>query len=314
MKFSTVKNKITLVTGGTGLVGNALQRIMPDAIYLSSKDCDLTDQRGVFDLFQKIKPEVVCNLSAHVGGIQENIKCPAEFFDDNVLMNTFVLRYAHEFGCKRFIGMLSTCVYPDRDIDGIDFVPYTENMLHEGSPTKTNFSYGIAKRAAACQIDAYNQQYGTRYNYIIPSNIYGIGDKYDEARSHFVGALIKKIHDAKTGGADHITLFGDGTPKRQFVNSESVAQIIKSCIDNDITESFNIAPDENLSTKTIAECALAACDAAHLKIIWDNTKPNGQMNKAADNSRMKSMFPDLKFIPLINGIRETYKHYEKFGK
>ncbi len=305
-----VENKKILITGGSGLVGTALRKIMPDAIYISSQDCDLTDQELVQELFHDYKPETCIHLAARVGGIQENIKYQAEFFDDNIIMNTFVLKYAHEYGCKQFIGMLSTCVYPDKK----ELCPYTENILHEGSPAVTNFSYGIAKRAFAAQIDAYNNQYGTKYNYLIPSNIYGIGDKYDASRSHFVGALIRKIYEAKVLGADHIQLFGDGTPKRQFFLNEDIANIIKLCIDNHITDSFNVAPDENLTIREIAETALKACDAQHLFIKWDSVQPNGQMDKAASNEKMKSIFPDFDFISLEEGIRKTYLHYAQYGK
>ena len=308
--FKENVNKKILVTGGSGLVGLALKKIMPDAIYLNSKARDLTDQELVADLFRKYRPEVCIHLAARVGGIQENIKCQAEFFDQNILMNTFVLKYAHEYGCKQFIGMLSTCVYPDKN----ELCPYSEEILHEGSPAKTNFSYGIAKRAFAAQIDAYNNQYGTKYNYLIPSNIYGIGDKYDKSRSHFVGALIRKIHEAKSSGADHIQLFGDGTPRRQFFINDDIAQIIKLCIDNNIVESFNVAPDENPTIREIAEVALKACGAAHLSIKWDSSQPNGQMDKSASNRKMKSIFPDFKFTSLEDGIRKTYLHYTQYGK
>jgi len=144
-------NKI-LVTGGTGLVGKHLQEILPNAIYLSSKDCDLTDISRVKLLISSQKPDIVVHLAARVGGIQDNIKYPADYFDDNILINTNIVKVCKEYNIKRFIGILSTCIYPSV----VENYPMKEEDLFIGPPPQSNFSYGYAKRCLAVQIDAYN--------------------------------------------------------------------------------------------------------------------------------------------------------------
>lgn len=299
------QNKI-VVTGGSGMVGKSLKKLIPGAIYLSSKDYDLTSERGVAQMYHDLKPRVVIHLAAKVGGIIDNINKPGEYFTDNILMNTLLVEYARHSGVERFIGILSTCIYPDVASN----YPMTEEMLHEGPPTKTNFSYGYAKRSLAVQIDAYNQQYGTHYQYLTPCNLYGEHDKFGE-NSHFVAALIKKIHQAKINGDDKITLFGTGTPLRQFMHSDDLAKIIKRCIEDEIYDSFNVATDQNISIDDIARTALRACDATHLKIEYDASKPDGQFRKDVSISKLNSIFPEFKATRLFHGIKSTYAILEQ---
>ena len=145
--------KRILVTGGTSTVGKHLKELLPDAIYISSKDCDLTDIKSVQWLISSYTPDIIIHLAAKVGGIQDNIAKPAEYFDDNIIMNTNILKVSHEYNVKRFIGILSTCIYPDK----VDLYPMKEEVMFDGPPTPTNFSYGYAKRCLAVQIDAYNK-------------------------------------------------------------------------------------------------------------------------------------------------------------
>ncbi len=186
------QNKI-VVTGGSGMVGKSLKKIMPNAIYLSSKDYDLTSEKGVAQMYYDHKPTIVIHLAAKVGGIIDNINKPGEYFTDNVLMNTLLLEYARFHGVERFIGVLSTCIYPDK----VDNYPMTEDMLHMGPPTATNFSYGYAKRSLAVQIDAYNKEYGTKYQYLIPCNLYG--ECFSEDTEVLTENGIKNIKDISLG-------------------------------------------------------------------------------------------------------------------
>ncbi|MEB4987999.1 NAD-dependent epimerase/dehydratase family protein, partial [Pseudomonas aeruginosa] len=142
--------------------------------------------------------------------------------------------------------------------DKSELYPMKENKLHDGQPTPTNYEYGYAKRCLAVQTDAYNKQYDTKYQYLIPCNLYGEFDKYGD-NSHFIAALIKKIHFAKKNGDDKIVLFGTGKPLRQFMHSDDLARVIKQCLENDIYENMNVATEENLSIKQMAEIALDAC-------------------------------------------------------
>ena len=307
-----MRKKKILITGSNGMVGKDLiSLIEADGLYtvceVSSKQFDLRDSRDVFFLYNTYHPDIVVHLAAKVGGIVDNIEKPAEYTEDNLLMNTNVVSLARKFGVKRLIGILSTCAYPDK----VDSYPMIEEQLHDGPPAPTNFGYGISKRCMASHIDAINKQYGLRYQYLIPCNLYGEHDKFDHQRAHFISALIKKISDAKDEGSDHVTLFGDGTPLRQFMHSRDLATIIYECIKRDITESMNVATEENLSIDEMAHIARTSLDAEHIKIKYDKTKPNGQYRKDVSIAKLRKHFPDFKFTSLGDGIKQIYQTYAK---
>lgn len=292
-----------LVTGGSGMVGKSLKKIMPNAVYLSSKDYNLTSETEIWKMLDDNQPDAIIHLAAKVGGIIDNINKPAEYFTDNILMNTHLINCANDYGVKRFISILSTCIYPDIQ----DNYPMYESELHDGPPTPTNFSYGYAKRCLAVQTDAYNKQYGTKYQYLIPCNLYGEFDKFGD-NSHFIAALIKKIHFAKKNGDDKIVLFGTGKPLRQFMHSDDLASVIKNCIDNDIYENMNVATEENLSIKQMAEIALDACDAKGLTVQFDSNYPDGQFRKDVSIQKLKEAMPEFTTIDLYQGIKQTYSY------
>ena len=300
-----------VVTGGSGLVGKSLKKILPYAHYLSSKDFDLTTEKGVLNMYDKYKPTIIIHLAAKVGGIVDNINKPAEYFTENILMNTLLIEYAKRYNVKRFIGVLSTCIYPDV----LEKYPMDEEDIHNGAPTETNFSYGYAKRSMAVQIDAFNKQYGTKYQYLTPCNLYGLDDKDGENNSHFITALVKKIFDANQNKTNHITLYGDGSPLRQFMFADDFAKVIYDVIDKEIYDNFNVASEENLSIKDMVKIALDSCDSKHLEIVWDNTKPNGQYRKDVSVKKLKSLLPDFNPLPLSEGIKIVYKnYYDKISK
>lgn len=295
-----------LITGGTGTVGKHLQKLIPNGIFLgrtNKNGGDLTDPVYVKWLMSSYTPDVVVHLAAKVGGIQENIKTPAEFFDDNILINTNVLKYSYQYGVKQFIGILSTCIYPDK----VSNYPMTEQDLFLGPPTPTNFSYGYAKRALAVQIDAYNQQYGTKYNYLIPCNLYSEYDNFDnEDKMHFITALLHKIKNSK----GVIELLGDGTPLRQFMYAGDLAQVIKEVINKEITESFNVACPENLCINEMAEIALKEL-GFNYNINYIDQTLNGQYRKDVSSEKMMSLLPDFKFTPFNEGIKKVYDKISK---
>ena len=294
-------NKI-LVTGGSGLVGKYLKKILPHAKYISSKDYDLTSENDVKRLFKSAKYTTVIHLAARVGGIHHNIQEPIKYFEENILMNTLLIKYSYKNKVKNFLGVLSSCIYPDN----IKKYPIKENLLFSGAPHKSLFPYSYAKRCMAVQIDSYNQKFNTKYNYIIPCNLYGEFDKFDPIQGHFVGALINKILIAKKNKKKYIKLFGDGTPKRQFMHAKDLAEIVKMIILKKITKSFNVATNENYSVKKIAKIALKACDFGNAKIIFDKSMPNGQMRKDIDIKKLKKFAPQFRPILLKDGIKEIY--------
>ena len=296
-----------LVTGGSGLVGNALQKICPDAIYVNSKDYDLTKEKEVKAMFEKYRPTKVIHLAAKVGGIIDNINHPAEFVYQNVLMNSYVVHYAYKYNVEKLIVTLSNCAYPDV----AKKYPMTENQFHEDLPAATNLSYDYSKRVLDIQIKSYRKQYRCNYFSVIPCSIYGPYDKFEEGNSHFLAALIKKIYDANKENKKCIKLLGTGKPLRQYIYSEDLAKILLILLDRyDDEESINIAPKENLSIKDIAETAIKATNSTGLKIEFDKSSPDGQYRKDLSNNKLFNVIGDFKFTPLSEGIKKTYEWYK----
>ena len=292
-----------LVTGGSGLVGKHLNDILPEAIYISSKDYDLTDLQQVRNMMNEYKPNSVIHLAARVGGIVDNINYPVDYLEENVLMNTNVLKVCYEFNVKKVIAILSTCIYPDV----VETYPMKEEDLFNGPPTETNFSYGFAKRCMAVHIDSYRKQYDKKWSYLIPCNLYGEYDKYEEHHSHFVSALIKKIYEAN----DSMELWGTGKPLRQFMYGGDLARVIKYMLDNDIVGNFNVAPEWVHSINDLAEIGKKACLKENLVVNYDSTKPDGQFRKDVDSSKLLSVLKDFKFTSLEEGIKKVYDKFSK---
>ena len=287
-----------LVTGGSGMVGKHLKKILPNAHYISSKDGDLRDPVYVRWLLSSYTPKTVVHLAAKVGGIQENIDKPAEYFDDNILINTNVLKSSYENNVKNFIGVLSTCIYPDK----MEKYPMTEDDLFLGPPTPTNFSYGYAKRCLAVQINAYNKQYGTNYNYLIPCNLYSELDNFHHnTKMHFVTALLKKIKES----SGELNLLGTGKPLRQFMYAGDFARIIKKTIDEGITENFNVTFPKNYTINELAEKALGSLKKDYY-IKYSKPELDGQYRKDVDITKMMRLFPDFKFTNFEEGVKKVY--------
>jgi len=289
-----------LITGGNGMVGKHLQEILPKATYIGSKECDLTSWKEVEYMMFLNKPTHVIHLAAKVGGIQDNIAKPAEYFDENILMNTHMLKASKQFQVKRFIGILSTCIYPDV----VENYPMKEEDMFLGPPAQSNFSYGYAKRCMAVQIDAYNKQYGTKYNYLTPCNLYSEYDNFNnENKMHFMTALLKKI---KTSEGE-LNLLGTGKPLRQFMYAGDLARIIKEVIDNDITDSFNVATSENLSINEMANISLKVLNK-NLNVNYTKPELDGQFRKDVCNKKLLNYIPNFKFTSFEEGIKKVYSN------
>tara|TARA_B100000287_G_scaffold352627_1_gene342129 strand:- start:1108 stop:2025 length:918 start_codon:yes stop_codon:yes gene_type:complete len=303
--------KRILVTGGTGMVGNYLKEILPDAMYIGSKDCDLTDNNQVDKLWGDYKPTNVIHLGAKVGGIVENLNYPADFYEINTIMNTNVLRVSRKYNVMRFTGILSTCMYPDV----VETYPMTEDNIHDGPPSFANFSYGFTKRSLSVGIEAYNKQHGTNWNYLIPCNLYGEYDHFDDPeKCHFITALIRKIIDSENDGSNTITLFGTGSPLRQFMHANDLARVIKIVIENDITESFNVATPEENSIKDMVDITLKSLNKK-VSVIFDSEKPDGQFRKTVSCDKMVSLIDDFEFTKLKDGVVKVYEEVKKvYGK
>ena len=293
--------KMVLVTGGSGLVGKHLRDIMPDAVYISSKDFDLKNSERVDAMLQFFKPKVVVHLAARVGGIMDNITYPVEYLEDNTLMNTNLLKSCHQHNVDRVIAMGSTCMYPDV----LEKYPMKEEELFNGPPPPDNFAYAMSKRLMVSQIDSYIKEYDKKWSYLIPCNLYGEHDKYEEHHSHFVSALIKKINEAK----DSVEIWGTGKPLRQFMYAGDLARVILYLIENDIVGNFNVAPDYVHSIEEITKIGMEAVGKGDLEITYDNTKPDGQYRKDVDSSKILSVMKDFEFTSLGDGIGKVYEDF-----
>ena len=295
-----------LVTGGTGMVGSHLQEYLPEADFVGSRDYDLKKKLDVRNMFAKYQPDTVIHLAAKVGGIQDNIARPLEFLEDNLMMNTNVVLEAQKYEVKKFIGIGSTCVYPDM-ITEYGAYPMSEEMLHEGAPTPTNFGYGYAKRMLAVHLETIRKSKDLDYFTIFPSNLYSEYDNFeDDTKAHFVTALLKKIKDSD----GNVSLLGTGGPLRQFIHAEDLARIICECLVKDVKEDFNVCDDVNGRPPSIKEIALMALKAANredleLKFDKDLLK-DGQYRKDCSNKKMKELFPNFKFLSLEEGLKRVY--------
>ena len=286
------------------MVGSELKQIMPNSLFPNSKQLNLLDQNSISRYFEENDIEYVIHLAAYVGSLHDNIKNRINYFDQNILMNTMITRQAFHSGVKNFLGILSTCIYPDQ----VDKFPIEEDKLHEGKPHESLMSYAYAKRAHAVQLDNYKVTKNLNYNYLVPCNLYGKPSIRHLDRQHFVNDLIMKMYKAeKNQGV--VKLFGDGTPLRQFMHARDLANVIKAYIQADLNVSMNVAPSENISIKTYVDIALQSLNLQHLDVIYDPSLPNGQFRKDVCNRRFYSHFPQFTFTSLNEGVRELYNSY-----
>ena len=287
-----------LVTGGSGMVGKSLKKILPNADYFSSKDLNLLDEDSVKSHMELKKYDTVIHLAAKVGGIIDNINKPEEYFIENIQMNTNILKWSRLTNVKRFIGILSTCIYPDK----VNKYPMEENIIHKGPPAPTNFSYGYAKRCLAVHIDACNKQYNTQYQYLIPCNLYSEYDNFsNNNKMHFITALLNKIKKSK----GTINLVGTGKPLRQFMYAGDFAKIIKEVINNNILESFNVSPNYNYSIDEMVKIALK-CVGKRYNVSYSNPELDGQYRKDVSSKIFKKYFSNFKFTNFEDGIIKVY--------
>tara|TARA_B110000977_G_scaffold198855_1_gene284717 strand:- start:1607 stop:2500 length:894 start_codon:yes stop_codon:yes gene_type:complete len=293
-----------LVTGGSGMVGSELKKIMPEALYPSSKELNLLSEGEIRNYLQLNNVTAVIHLAAHVGSLHDNIDNRVRYFDDNVLMNTLITKLSYEAGIKKFIGILSTCIYPDSGM----IYPMNEEQIHNGAPHVDLYSYAYAKRAHAVQLDNYKFQYGLDYSYLTPTNMYGYSNHTE--RLHFINDLVLKIVKAKINKSSVIELFGDGSPLRQFMFAGDFARFIKEYYYSGNTQNLNVGDPKNRSVLEMANIAINIADS-NIKIEFNSAKPNGQSRKDVDMSKMLVSFSKFKFTSFQNGIKKLFNYYEK---
>jgi len=295
-----------LITGGSGLVGSAIKSIYNNYpnynfIFLSSSDCDLTDYNQTLKYFQKTKPDLVIHLAANVGGLFKNMTQKVQMFEINLMINFNVIKASYNVGVKKLISCLSTCIFPNKTS-----YPMNENMVHDGVPHFSNDAYAYAKRMIEIQSNAYNEQYGTNYICIIPTNIYGPHDNFNLSDAHVIPALIHKCYLAKSNNESFIVA-GSGKPLRQFIYSEDLAKLIIWCIETYNEKSSIILSVDESNEISIGDIAkIIATKFNYIeRLEFDKTKSDGQYKKTADNSKLKSYLPNFEFTKIENGLSKT---------
>jgi GDP-L-fucose synthase len=320
-------NKRVIVTGGNGFLGSTVVEKLRQrgAAYISVptiEEYDLTQGKAIQRLFddnrlpqvsQPSKLEntagiqtIVIHLAALVGGIEANRLRPAEFFYQNLMMGVQLMHEAWQRGVQKFIAIGTICAYPK-----LTPVPFREENLWDGYPEETNAPYGLAKKMLLVQAQAYRQQYGFNAIYLLPVNLYGPRDNFDPTTSHVIPALIRKFIDAREAGIDHVVVWGDGSPTREFLYVEDAADgILLASERYDGSLPVNLGSGMEISIKDLAE-TIARITGFTGKLVWDTTKPNGQPRRSLDTSRAEQYFGFRAQMPFEEGLRRTIEWYRQ---
>lgn len=302
------KNSKIYIAGHKGLVGSALTRQLKNEGFLNIitktfEELDLTDDCAVAHFFEQEKPEYIFLAAAKVGGIQANNDFPADFIFQNLKIQTNVIHNAYRFSAKKLLFLGSSCIYP-RECPQ----PIKEEYLLTGPLEPTNEPYAVAKIAGIKMCQSYNRQYGTKYISVMPTNLYGPNDNFDLASSHVLPALLRKFHEAKISNAKEVILWGTGSPRREFLYVDDLANacifLMKTYNESEIT---NIGTGEDLSIKDLALLIKDIVDFQG-KIVNDAAKPDGTPQKLLDVSKLHSLGWKHK-IPLKEGIKKTYRWF-----
>ena len=301
--------KKVLITGGNGFLGSAIQRALdatpPAALVTpSSAEYDLRVPTDVDRMVAEHRPDVLIHLAARVGGIGANMARPADLYLDNLLMGTYVIDAARRLAVPKTVVIGTICSYPK-----FTDVPFRETSLWTGYPEETNAPYGIAKLVQLVQVQSNRAQYGQSAIYLMPTNLYGPGDKFHPAVSHVIPALIKKCVDAKESGADHIEVWGTGSASREFLFVDDAARgIVLATERYDGAEPVNLGTHEERPIRELVPL-IAELVGFEGEIRWDPSKPDGQPRRNVDTSRAAELFGFRAEIPFEDGLRRTVEWY-----
>jgi GDP-L-fucose synthase len=296
-----------LVAGGSGLVGSAIVRelkgLNQDVIGISSKDVDLLDRSKTFEFINNLKPTAIIDSAAKVGGIGGNNSYPVEFLSQNLQIQSNLMDAAHASKVSKFVFLGSSCIYP-RDCAQ----PIKEEYLLTGTLEQTNSAYAVAKIAGIELIKSYRKEYGYKWISVMPTNMYGPNDNFDLENGHVLPVLIRKFIEAKRSGSGKVTLWGCGSPLREFLHVDDLAKAVVLCMDKyDDSKQINIGSGQEVSIKDLANKISKAVGFSG-EISWDSSKPDGTMRKVLDSSKIAN----LGWKPLISldqGIASTVEWY-----
>jgi GDP-L-fucose synthase len=300
-----------LLTGGGGFFGSfireRLEREQP-ALLLSPRksELDLRDGRAIRAYLELEKPDLIIHAAAIVGGIGANREHPGSFFYDNAIMGIQLIEEARRAGVGKFVCLGTICAYPK-----FTPVPFREEDLWNGYPEETNAPYGIAKKALLVQLQAYRQEYGFDGIFLLPVNLYGPRDNFDLETSHVIPAMIRKFVEARDGRHEEVTLWGDGSPTREFLYVEDAAEgVILAAERYDAAEPVNLGSGRQIRIGDLAR-TIAEKVGYRGRIVWDTTKPNGQPRRLLDVSRAESRFGFRAATSFDEGLTKTIAWYEQ---
>lgn len=299
------------VTGGAGFLGSFLtERLVSDGADRDSmfvpliEDYDLTREDDVVRMYDDARPDVVIHLAAEVGGIGANRENPGRFFYANMAMGLHLIEHGRRRGIRKFVQVGTICAYPK-----FTPVPFREENLWDGYPEETNAPYGIAKKALLVMCQAYRAQYGLNAIYMLPVNLYGPRDNFDLNSSHVIPAMIRKFWEARQAGEPTVTLWGDGSPSREFLYVEDAAEgIAAAAARYDGAEPFNLGSGREIRIKDLAELIQREVGFTG-RIVWDTSKPNGQPRRCLDVTRAREHFGWGAKTSFEEGLRRTIAWY-----
>jgi GDP-L-fucose synthase len=296
------------VAGHRGMVGSALVRRLNQGGYTNiltrtHAELDLLNQAATQEFLQREKPDFIFIAAAKVGGIHANNTLRADFIYQNLMVEANLIHGAYQAGVERLCFLGSSCIYP-RDCPQ----PIKEEYLLTGPLEQTNEPYAIAKIAGIKLCESYNRQYGTRYFSAMPTNLYGPNDNYDLANSHVLPALIRKAHEAKQRGDSELAVWGSGTPRREFLYVDDLADACVFLMEQRVTDGiFNIGAGEDVTIRELAETVMSVIGFAG-RIEFDSTKPDGTPRKLLDVSRLREIGWQAR-TPLRAGVALAYKDF-----
>ncbi len=307
--MSLLTGKRVLVTGGSGFLGaHVIDEIAKHDVASidapRSAECDLREREAIRSVLADARPEVVVHLAAVVGGIGANMATPGAFFYENALMGIQLIEESRQAGVERFVCVGTVCAYPKHAP-----APFKEEDLWNGYPEETNAPYGLAKKMLLVQLQAYRQQYGFEGIYLLPVNLYGPGDNFDDRTSHVIPALIKKCDEALESGAPSIVCWGTGRASREFLYVGDAAEgIVAAAARYSGGEPVNLGSGEEISIAALTGL-IAELVGFTGEIVWDTTKPDGQPRRWLDTSRAQQEFDFRASTSLREGLERTIEWY-----
>jgi GDP-L-fucose synthase len=308
MRFKSV-----FIAGHRGLVGSAVVRRFQAeddvrVLTVSRRELDLRDREKVYEFLRKNRPEAVIMAAAKVGGIQANSRNPVDFLLENLEIQNNLFAGSFEAQVKKVLFLGSSCIYPKFAAQ-----PLREDYLLTGELESTNEPYAIAKIAGIKLGQAYGRQHGANYISAMPTNLYGPGDNFDLQSSHALPALLRKAHEAKLSGADHLVVWGSGEPRREFLHSDDLADALHFLLEQyDSPDIINVGFGTDVTIRELAELVQAVVGFQG-ELVFDRTKPDGTPRKLLDSSRLHALGWRPR-IDLLSGIRQTYEWYRQHSE